>query len=51
MVAVAGSILSKVLPVREALTQALHGSYPKIQLLDAPADPVSGALWRARRGK
>jgi len=51
MIAVAGSILGKVLPVREALIQTLHGNYPEIQMLDSPADPVSGALWRARRGK
>jgi len=51
MIAVAGSILGKVLPVREALIQTLHSNYPEIQMLDSPADPVSGALWRARRGK
>jgi len=50
-VAVAGSILGKVEPVRDALMQSLRSQYPEIQLQDAPADPVSGALWRARRGK
>jgi glucosamine kinase len=49
-VAVAGSILGKVAPVREALTQSLLRSYPGIPLMDAPADPVTGALWRARLG-
>jgi len=50
-VAVAGSILGKVEPVRNALMQSLRAQYPEIQLQEAPADPVSGALWRARRGK
>jgi glucosamine kinase len=49
-IAVAGSILGKVVPVREALTQSLCHAYPGIQLMDAPADPISGALWRARLG-
>jgi glucosamine kinase len=48
-VAIAGSILSNVDAVREALRQTLRGSYPAIQLMDAPADPVAGALWRARQ--
>jgi glucosamine kinase len=49
-VAVAGSILGKVAPVREALTRSLRANYLEIQLMDAAADPVSGALWRARKG-
>jgi glucosamine kinase len=49
-VAVAGSILGKVAPVREALSRSLRATYPEIQLMDAAADPVSGALWRARKG-
>jgi N-acetylglucosamine kinase-like BadF-type ATPase len=49
-VAVAGSILAKVAPVRDALMDSLRASYPEICLLESPADPVSGALWRARRG-
>lgn len=49
-IAVAGSILSKVAPVRAALTESLRSLYPEIQILDAPADPVRGALWRARKG-
>ena len=50
VIAVAGSILGKVAPVRDALTQSLRRAYPGIQLMDAPADPISGALWRARLG-
>jgi N-acetylglucosamine kinase-like BadF-type ATPase len=49
-VAVAGSILSKVAAVREALIHSLRNTYPGIPVIDAPADPISGALWRARRG-
>jgi glucosamine kinase len=49
-IAVAGSILSKVAPVREALIQSLRNTYPEIRLVDTPADPITGALWRARRG-
>jgi N-acetylglucosamine kinase-like BadF-type ATPase len=49
-IAVAGSILSKVAAVRAALTESLRSMSPGIQILDAPADPVLGALWRARKG-
>ena len=48
-VAIAGSILGKVNAVRDALTQTLRDTYPAIELMDAPADPVAGALWRARQ--
>lgn len=50
-IAVAGSILAKVAPVHDALMQYLKAVYPEIQALDTPADPVSGALWRARLGQ
>lgn len=48
-VAVAGSILEHVAGVRHALAQALKERYPALQVLEKPADPVAGALWRARR--
>jgi N-acetylglucosamine kinase-like BadF-type ATPase len=48
-IAVAGSILAKVPAVREALRECLEATYPEIAWMDAPADPVSGALWRARQ--
>jgi glucosamine kinase len=48
-VAVAGSILEKVAPVRRALTDALRESYPEIVVLEQAADPPAGALWAARR--
>lgn len=47
-VAVAGSILEHVAPVRQALEEALRKQYPGITILEAPADPPAGALWNAR---
>ena len=48
-VAVAGSILGKVKPVRNALRTALGSRFPEIRFIDEPSDPVLGALFRARR--
>ncbi len=48
-VAVAGSILEHVAGVRNSLTAALAERYPGIRVLDTPADPPAGALWRARQ--
>ena len=45
-----GSIMEKVLPVRNALIAAVDREYPGIATLDGVVDPVAGALWRARRG-
>jgi len=47
-VAVAGSILEHVAPVRKAMEARLRKRYPSIQILETPADPPSGALWNAR---
>jgi N-acetylglucosamine kinase-like BadF-type ATPase len=47
-VAVAGSILEHVAPVRKALENALRKQYPGISVLESPADPPAGALWNAR---
>ena len=47
-VAIAGSILERVLPVREAMRAALQKKYPGIVVADTPADPPAGALWNAR---
>lgn len=46
-VAMAGSILAGVEPVRAALQRALRTHYPDIQFVPEIADPVRGALWRA----
>jgi glucosamine kinase len=45
-----GSILEKVLPVRQALIAAVDRQYPGIVALEGVVDPIAGALWRARRG-
>jgi len=47
-VAIAGSILEHVAPVRQALEAALRSQYPGIAVLGTPADPPAGALWNAR---
>jgi glucosamine kinase len=47
-VAVAGSILEHVAPVRQALQNSLCERYPGIVILSVPADPPAGALWSAR---
>lgn len=49
-VAIAGSVLAKIPRVREAMQDALRARYPQIEFIEAPADPVRGALWRAMRG-
>jgi glucosamine kinase len=48
-IAIAGSILERVTPLREALVAALRQRYPVIAVLDVPADPPAGALWKARQ--
>ncbi len=49
-VAIAGSILTHVEAERVAMQEALRESYPAVRFVDQPADPVLGALWRARCG-
>ncbi|MGB9031116.1 MAG: BadF/BadG/BcrA/BcrD ATPase family protein [Acidobacteriaceae bacterium] len=48
-VALAGSILERAAPVRNALIAELRKRYPGIVVKDAPADPPAGALWAARQ--
>ncbi len=50
VVALAGSILERVTSVREAMMRALEQRYPGVAVLEKPADPAAGALWKARRG-
>jgi len=50
-VAFTGSILEKVLPVREALVASLRRDFPTVHVLDGTVDPIEGALWRARKGQ
>ncbi len=47
--ALAGSILEKVAPVREALVAAVQRDYPAAEALEGVVDPIEGALWRARQ--
>jgi N-acetylglucosamine kinase-like BadF-type ATPase len=49
-VAFAGSIMEKVLPVRNALIAAVDREFPGIVTVEGVVDPIAGALWRARRG-
>jgi N-acetylglucosamine kinase-like BadF-type ATPase len=48
--AFAGSIMEKLLPVRQALIAAVEREFPGVRTLDGVVDPVNGALWRARAG-
>jgi glucosamine kinase len=50
-IAIAGSVLGKVEPLRAALAASLRARYPKIEFVLKPADPVLGALYRARASK
>lgn len=47
-VAIAGSVLVQNAAVREAFEGALRKVYPAVTFLKKTAEPVSGALWRAR---
>lgn len=47
-VALSGSILRRVAPVREAMIEYLQSQIPAIEILREPIDPLEGALWRAR---
>jgi glucosamine kinase len=49
-IAFAGSIMEKVLPVRQALIAAVQREFPEVQTLDGVVDPIVGAVWRARTG-
>ncbi|MGA7522772.1 MAG: BadF/BadG/BcrA/BcrD ATPase family protein [Acidobacteriaceae bacterium] len=49
-VAIAGSVLEHVAPVREALIRHLRRTYAEIVVHSKPADPPAGALWTARQG-
>jgi N-acetylglucosamine kinase-like BadF-type ATPase len=49
-VAFAGSILAHVERMRSSIEYSLRLRYPDIRILEEPADPVRGALWRAMRG-
>jgi len=48
-VAIAGSVLEHVAPVRDALIRHLRTRYAEIVVHAKPADPPAGALWAARQ--
>lgn len=48
-VAFAGSILSRIAAVREAMIALIHREMPGIKIRPEAVDPVLGALWRARQ--
>lgn len=50
-IAVTGGILSHVVRLRQSMSLAIHKCYPGVEFLEAPVDPVNGALWRAIRGR
>ena len=47
-IAFAGSIMEKVLPVRDAMIAAVRQEFPEVHALEGIVDPLDGALWRAR---
>ena len=49
-VAITGSILENVPPVRNALFAAIQREFPNVEAPDKGVDPIEGALWRARSG-
>ncbi|HZZ41230.1 MAG TPA: BadF/BadG/BcrA/BcrD ATPase family protein [Acidobacteriaceae bacterium] len=49
-VAIAGSVLEHIEPVRGALIRQLRHRYADIAVHSKPADAPAGALWTARRG-
>jgi len=49
-IAITGSILENVPPVRDALFAAVRREFPEADAPDKGIDPIDGALWRARTG-
>jgi glucosamine kinase len=49
-IAIAGSVLVQIAPVRDAFERSIRAVYPEIVFLKETAEPVGGALWRARLG-
>jgi glucosamine kinase len=47
-VAYTGSVLTHIAPVREAMASAVKIVMPRATILEAPVNPLEGALWRAR---
>jgi glucosamine kinase len=49
-VAYTGSVIAHIAPVRQAMVAALKKAAPKVKVMEAAADSLEGALWRARGG-
>jgi N-acetylglucosamine kinase-like BadF-type ATPase len=49
--ALTGSILEHVAPIREGIVDALLRDLPSLKILPGVVDPILGALWRARIGE
>jgi len=47
-IAFTGSILERVLAVREGIVEVLKQDFPSLETFPGVVDPVLGALWRAR---
>ena len=47
-IAFAGSIMERVMPVRDVLIATLRKEFPALRTMDGVVDPIEGALWRAR---
>jgi N-acetylglucosamine kinase-like BadF-type ATPase len=49
-VAFTGSVLTRIAAVRRSFTAHLATALPHAQVAQDPAEPLEGALWRARKG-
>ncbi len=49
--AFAGSIMEKVIRVRQALVAEVSEHFPGVTVTEGVVDPLEGALWRARMGR
>jgi N-acetylglucosamine kinase-like BadF-type ATPase len=48
-VAYTGSVLQRIVQVREAMVERLRFSAPRATVREGAVDPLEGALWRARK--
>jgi glucosamine kinase len=48
-VAVSGSVLQRIVPVRQTMIESLRAKFPALEILTEPVDPLDGALWLARK--
>jgi glucosamine kinase len=48
-IAFTGSILDKIVIVRESMIETIHRALPAVKILPEAVDSIEGALWRARQ--